>query len=420
MNYTVYKPRDYQIPGIQKLSEAIRENGSALDMSDTGTGKTFKALWIAQALGMEQVAVLCPKVVIPQWERACRDLGVKPLWINTYDKARRGNIPGISRRGHTYAFSEFPPNTLLLFDEVQRCQGARTKQGRLLIDAHRHGIPKLMMSATPADSPLQMRGIGYAMGLFHYNEWWSWCQYHGKCIEGQFGGLEYYGGPEFMAELRTQMDWGIDRVRKADIKDWKNQFVQPEIIESNKLKAIDNAYAEMLAMEAEETPWALTELLRLRQQVEHCKIPAVAEMVENYTSSGNQVLVMCNFRDTLENLNRIRPGLTLHGDTEDRGDVARAFQAGEQDVLYAMTQCAREGVNLHDIKGTPVVSIILPTYSARDFIQACGRTDRDGALSDSVVKVPLVKDTVEERVFAKLEAKRERIEALVDGDFLPN
>ena len=66
MNYTA---RDYQIPGIQKLSQAICENGSALDMSDTGTGKTFKSLWIAQALGMEQVAVLCPKVVIPQLDR---------------------------------------------------------------------------------------------------------------------------------------------------------------------------------------------------------------------------------------------------------------------------------------------------------------------------------------------------------------
>ena len=58
----------FQIPGHKALLRIISNHGVALEASGVGYGKTVVACMVAKDLGLP-VAVICPKTIIPDWER---------------------------------------------------------------------------------------------------------------------------------------------------------------------------------------------------------------------------------------------------------------------------------------------------------------------------------------------------------------
>ena len=76
------------------------------------------------------------------------------------------------------------------------------------------------------------------------------------------------------------------------------------------------------------------------------------------------------------------------------------------------------GISLHDLYGSHQrVSIISPTWSAQDFIQAIGRIHRAGAKTDAIQKVVFCDGTIEEFICETLKYKLENLSKLNDGDF---
>ena len=95
---------------------------NTLDTSHVGTGKTVVACHLAKALGMN-VAVLCPKAVIPSWERELKETGIDPVFVLNYEKIRTGRTDFMSKRGKKIMTWNLPPCTLVLVDEVHKCYG---------------------------------------------------------------------------------------------------------------------------------------------------------------------------------------------------------------------------------------------------------------------------------------------------------
>ena len=71
---------------------------NSLDTSHVGTGKTVVAAHLAKTLN-RPVAVLCPKSVIPSWERELKETGIEPLFVLNYEKIRTGKTEWMSKRG---------------------------------------------------------------------------------------------------------------------------------------------------------------------------------------------------------------------------------------------------------------------------------------------------------------------------------
>ena len=61
-------PHAYQAKSIERLSAILAANGAAIDGSDPGIGKTLVAVEVMRKLNRPTL-VVCPKAVIPGWDR---------------------------------------------------------------------------------------------------------------------------------------------------------------------------------------------------------------------------------------------------------------------------------------------------------------------------------------------------------------
>ena len=93
MSTTSSEPKlyDWQEDHAERLADALRRHGSAMDGSDTGTGKTIVALEVARRLDLVPF-VVCPKAVVPTWtEWLKRFRPLDPAYCAfTYEKMRGG------------------------------------------------------------------------------------------------------------------------------------------------------------------------------------------------------------------------------------------------------------------------------------------------------------------------------------------
>jgi len=102
------------------FSAKHKEGSNTLDTSHVGTGKTVVACHLAKELD-RPVAVLCPKAVVPSWERELAECGIKPLFVLNYEKIRTGRTDFMSKRGKKTVKWNLPEGTLMLVDEVHKC-----------------------------------------------------------------------------------------------------------------------------------------------------------------------------------------------------------------------------------------------------------------------------------------------------------
>ena len=410
-------PRPYQIPSVLKSLKALRSpQGIMVDGSEPGTGKTFVAAFTAKELGLP-VFVVCPKSVIPTWRSVLDEVGVPAIEVTNIEKliARKVHV---RKEGASWKWN-LPEGCLLIIDEAHRLCGANSISGKLLGAAPK---PLMLLSATIADSPLRMRWINHLLGICPYNKWWGWCLRNGCRENVPFGGLVYRGGPEIMANIHAQVfgDNGI-RIRIADLGDaFPENTVDTMLVPVADGRKIDAVYYEALQELESEAPSAAVSMLRARQLAEFQKVPALIEMVEDYTNQGSSVVVFVNFRDTLERLFDTFPKASLifgGQDSTDRQMAIESFQANETNVCLCMVQAGGVAVSLHDLQGThPRVALICPGWSAVELIQALGRIHRNGGKSPCLQKLIFADGTVEQIVQRKVKKKVDNLSALNDGD----
>ena len=172
--------------------KVLEEGRNTFDASSVGTGKTVVACHIAKQLGVP-VAVVCPKAVIPSWEREMEETGITPLFVLNYEKLRTGKTPYMSKSGKKIIKWKLPENTIVLMDEIQKAKGPYTINAQMLISLIQQGYRVHGMSATAAEDPTEMRPLGYMLDLHSLNKtedgklnWYSWMKRNG-CNKDHWG-----------------------------------------------------------------------------------------------------------------------------------------------------------------------------------------------------------------------------------------
>src|SRR6185295_14485487 len=111
---------------------------------------------------------------------------------------------------HDYGHFQWHPNIKrIVFDEVHRCSAmGGTLQSDMLLGCKRQKIPVLGLSATLAESPLDLRAFGYCLGLHNYTDFYSWAAKRG-CRRTSWGGMQFLVGEEkrkkIMADLHAEL-----------------------------------------------------------------------------------------------------------------------------------------------------------------------------------------------------------------------
>lgn len=188
---------------IETLVQAIRSNHAAVDSSSTGTGKTLCASEVAKVLGYKML-VIAPKATLENWRRVAAEQEAGVLGVINYEKLRTGKTEfGFWKSGH-FIFN-IPAGTMLVFDEAHACKGLYTKNAKMMLAAK--GRPTLILSATLAENPTEMRALGFLLNLHRLHDFYGWALKNG-CGTNPWGALEFKSKSE--EALRA-----LDSLRRA-------------------------------------------------------------------------------------------------------------------------------------------------------------------------------------------------------------
>ncbi len=437
--------RPYQREGFHFLAYLAENRFGGILADDMGLGKTLQALawllWLRagtasqtpestpQPLPLPSL-VVCPKSVADNWraevERFAPGLRVK-VWHGTDAGDLQSltasadlhvlNYTQLRLIGESLARTDFQA---VILDEGQYIKNpsSQTAQiARALRAEHR-----LVLSGTPIENRLL--------------DLWSLMSFAMPGVLGsraQFGKL-YDAKEDPHARRRLSA-----RVRPFLLRRTKSQVARdlPDRVEEDLFCEIEGEQKTLYRAELKRAQQMLlkvatqkqlnkdrfhllTSLLRLRQICCHpklvkadskapsAKVEALLEQLEPLMEEGHKVLIFSQFVTLLDLLKEALEGRgwPLHylaGDTENRGDVVRKFQAQEGAAVFLISlKAGGFGLNL---TAASYVVLFDPWWNPAVENQAIDRTHRIGQTQKVIAYRLLIKDSIEEKIRALQKTK---------------
>lgn len=439
-----HKLLDYQIEHTKNLVRIINTNKSALDASDTGTGKTYSAIAACRILKLKPI-IICPKSIMSVWKRVCDYFDVKYHSIVNYELLKRGKIYSNDKKikakflkiiekdknkiEFEFKFDKIDGDIIFIFDEVHKCSNLYSENGNLLIAAKKSCIPLLILSATIADYPDKFKLFFYILNFIDPSQvkdlsisYEKYIKIVEKWIERdqkpmvRIHNMLYPDrasrvridilGDAFPETQITAIPYSLDKKRTIEIElEYKKLAEELDLIKNKKDKDKLNP---------------LTIQLRSQQKIEILKIPTFIELTRDFIYNKLSVVIFVNFTKTLETLaEMLKTDSIIYGEQsyEDRIRIIEDFQENKTNIIICNIKAGGIGISLHDIYGGhPRVSIISPTWNSIELTQALGRIHRAGGKSKSLQRIIYIADTVEERIAEKLKLKLKNINSINNGD----
>lgn len=460
-------PKDFavQCPGLHPdqrdavwtLLQAIKRGCRfTLDASDAGIGKTWIALTLMRLLGWN-FGVICPANVVTKWTDTALEFPfeLEPEFVLSYERLKSGNHHFVQREDYTYRgkdHTRFSWQTVdqvaLVFDEVHYCSGTDSLNAQLLKGAIENPHTLIhTLSATVADSPLDMRAVGFGLELHDWKGWWQWCKRSGA-RPGHFGGLQFNTGindsPTInqriarvrLAQIHAHVFPGRGtRIKVGDTELWRpKNLVMAELIDVQKdhpdiqglIQVIrDKEDQDLARAEASDDSGVnLVTNVRARQRAETYRLPYFRRRILDLTKEGNSVVVFLNYSasidwllESIDGCSTIRGGMTERG----RAQAMTDFQTNKHRVCICQIEAGGQSIDLDDTWGdAPRCTLISPTYKAKLFYQVIGRAYRP-ATTKSMVRqwVIFAAETIEEKVGRIVQAKLHAQSLINDGDLSP-
>lgn len=449
---------EYQIPHARQLVHALDRYGStAVDASDTGTGKTYSAAEVARALKLKPI-VICPKAVTISWKRVMDKFGIEYLGISNYEMFKglkwypynpalkdSDNLENASlcpyiakvagKSDQPYVWNNLPQDVLIIFDEAHRCKNSKTGNSKLLLSTKDLVARKLLLSATLADRPQFFAPfavmLDFCPTVEHYRLFKRKLEVGGVRTVNQF-----IKNGQQVAMLKLHEMIFPDHGSRIRIKDLGDKFPKNQIVadtyqmDDETVTRIREAYDSISAIsvqaEAREktAECALARMVFARMKVEALKVKTMVDLGVDSLENGNSVVFFVNYLDTMDLIveamhDRGHPvKLLIRGgqSMKERQCIVDQFQDDMEKVIICQIQSGGVGISLHDTKGdSPRVSIISPSWSAQDLMQTLGRIHRAGGKTVCIQKLVYCHGTVEERICAIVNMKLVNYLQINDG-----
>jgi hypothetical protein len=285
---------------------------------------------------------------------------------------------------------------------------------------------KIFLSGTPAPNRAyelytvlnQISPVDFATKKYFY-------EYYCGMTYDVYGGWGYITDSmeQKLEELYHKIAPYTHRKRKFEVlTDLPDKTYQRIILEMTDEEA--KIYNEIEAGVANEfvihpTGNPLTTMIRLRQYLAQLKIKHVIELIENIFETGEKVVVVDFFKESLYELKeRLGDVAALHtGDqsVEERAEIVKIFQDINSTIkgFLGSIQTCNYGLTL--TAASKLFIMTLP-YSVGEYDQVSDRLHRIGQKSAVNIYVLIFPDTIDDYVFSSIESKRKEIVKVIDNE----
>ncbi len=445
----------YQTLHAFNMITAVKNNKITIDGSYTGTGKTYTTIAICAQLGLKPF-IICPKNIISKWKEVCDKFGVECIGIINYESIRslkyinsegkKETCPYIKKtdKSYTWDFSSFNQtltvtdqenksnkgykknksnvplnNAIIIFDEVHKCKNYKSMNGKLLLSAKNGNQRTLMISATLCDRNSDFGIFGMMLGFYNnIRQGKAWIdavirEDMNQISKNKVNTLHKYLFPE--------------KGSKMSLEDLGDTFPMNQVIAES--YTLDDSSIEKINVyykSIDNNKLKLEELGEARQNIENLKVPIIVEMMENYHELNKSVVIFVNYLSTysliLEHLEKLAIAYAeINGaqDIKERTEQVVKFQNNEVRIMVAMIQAGGSSISLHDETGKfPRVSIISPSYSSIELIQALGRIYRSTTKTPCLQRIIYCSGTYEDNVVNILRKKKDFMKSITDDELL--
>jgi len=442
----------FQIKAAVDAVSKLQSQQGILLQAHAGLGKTYMVLPVIKYLLDNKLLDLksdwpmpilwvAPAAVIPQTLEVINQFGLIGTIFPISYASFRGNLAEKiywDKTKHpyyeTYLYNWKPMSmpSMVVFDECQGLKNDTSSQTQLSWSIPQ-GVKRIFISATPYQKVSEARSVVLGVGMTIHDE---------PCttdtVPNLLQRIARWGRPTQLCQaqmerLRKAMQPYAVFVPKVRYKHKTHTRCRLIDFETEAEREHYDGYFQAFKKKCEEqnrnANFGRNEMLvamqKFREGAEEVRAGRMAKRAIDTVEQGRQTIVVCNFVEPMRMVYRELKRLGLDedrishivgGQTPTKREAQRQkFQEGKADILLFTMRSGGVGLSLHHDRkeARPRHIIIPPTWSAIDLVQALGRGHRITSISDTTQEVVWYRDTIEETVCSRVEAKLDCINASV-------
>ena len=466
-NFTSIRDTDYEVPEAQgevlrpyqvygyKWLRTLAEAGFGGILADEmGLGKTLQTITLMQSLRENgekgPMLVVCPASLVFNWQeeftRFAPGLSVVPVAGTA--AARKSILDELAQKGggadtvfvtsydllrKDVALYEKAEFALMVLDEAQYIKNQKAAMTKAVKGIHARR--RFALTGTPIENRLaELWSIfdflmpGFLYGYTDFSRKFETPITKNK-DQAATNRLKQMTGPFILRRLKTDvlkdLPAKLEEVRYSRFEEEQRKVYDGQVVRMKQMLARSGETGQ-------DKVKIFAELMRIRQiccdpslllegyEGGSAKREACLELIQNAMGGGHRMLVFSQFTSMLalleEDLSREKiPFCKITGATpkEQRIRLVRDFNEGDTPVFLISLKAGGTGLNL---TGADVVIHYDPWWNVAAQNQATDRAHRIGQTRQVTVYRMIAKDTIEEKILALQEAKRDLADAVLSGE----
>lgn len=416
----ILKP--HQQIAVEKIRDWFTKAPSFLLADEKGLGKTRVACTIAKDL--QPCLIVAPLSTHADWKKEAATVGL----VIDQENCTLVNYESLHKIPDDKRF------VLNVWDECARLKGWKTKRAQQFLSLRHRTARSLFMSATPAQSPMDMFYLhdlcGFQAGSCGY---WKWLRSWDGLYKNRWDAFDWRTCPKDKERLKNLFSGNRPYLRRlpSDIEGWPEiqRILVSVQLKEKETRDIKDAFKEYIKIHGKRCLRGRfaerVALGQIQKKLSEVKTSHTIQFIRDNLEEGYCVTVACEFLQPAHDIAKTLYSASCRVKVVDGSTSAKEremiLDASARDELDCIVFTPMEGINLQQMQDThrPRVQVCHDVrWSAMQQDQVDGRTHRAGRFAP--VYWMSACNTLDESIQKRLKERFESMKTIVgdSDDFL--